>query len=312
MKRILLILAALAVGTSMLVTVAGAQKRKSRNINIDDGDHRNVIVAGDGKANVITDCAQLRMRIGDLEPIRSQQEQIVPRSAVSSLRVKAHRNGGIRVQGWDRDEYSIKLCLSIAADSDISPGELQNQIKLQVQNGEVTVQGPDSGDWVAYILIQSPRSATLEMHSYNGPVTVSDVSGAIEGHTLNGPLTFRRVSGRVRGEAQNGPITVTGGSGDYSLQAQNGPLTVVLQDSWDGQIEGRTQNGPLTLKISDGFRSSVFVETSKHSPVTCVASACSKAVRTWDRPNEIKLGDSEPIVRLSTVNGPVTIVSDDR
>jgi hypothetical protein len=88
---------------------------------------------------------------------------------------------------------------------------------------------------------------------------------------------------------------------------------VVLKDGeWDGQIEGRTQNGPLTLKINEGFRSSVLVEASKHSPVTCVAGACSKAARTWDRPNEIKFGDSDPIIRLSTVNGPVTIVSDDR
>jgi hypothetical protein len=298
----------------MLLTVASAQKRKSRNITINDSDDGSIVISPDGKGRLLTECGQLRMKIGDDEPIRSQQEQIVAKSAVSSLRVKAARNGGINVQGWDRDEYAIKLCLAIAADSDVPAAELQNQIKLLVQNGEVSIQGPDTSDWVGYLLIMSPRSATLDMHSYNGPITVSDVAGTIEGHTLNGPLTFRNVSGRVRGEAQNGPITVAGGSsGDYSLQAQNGPLTLVLPDgNWDGQIEGRTQNGPLTLKISDGFRSSVLVEASKHSPVTCRAAACAKSPRSWDRPNEIKFGDSEPVVRLSTVNGPVTIVSDDR
>jgi hypothetical protein len=300
MKNRILILT--AVATSLAFVPVSAQRQrgdKDRNITINTGGEKS-----------ITDCAQLKMRIGDSDPIRTQQEQMVPRSAVPVLKVRAAQNGGIHVEGWDRDEYSIRMCLAVANDGDTNANEVLNQVKLTIQNGEVSVQGPSTRDWVAFLLIQTPRGGALQLNSYNGPIGLNEVSGSIEAHNVNGPLTLRGVSGQVRADVQNGPITVAGGGGDFRLKAQNGPLTVALDGyQWDGELEGRTQNGPLTLKLAEGFRSSVLVETSKHSPVTCVAGPCKGAARTWDRPNEIKFGESTPVVRLSTVNGPVTIVS---
>jgi hypothetical protein len=177
----------------------------------------------------------------------------------------------------------------------------------------VTVEGPASKEWVAYLIIQAPRGAVLDLTSTNGPIGVSELSGSIEARNVNGPLTLTGVNGQVHAEVQNGPITVNGGGGDFKLSAQNGPLTVALSSGeWaGGQLEGHTQNGPLTLALADGFQSSVLVEASKHSPVSCFAGPCKEAMRTWDQPNVIRLGDSEPVVRLSTVNGPVTLTSPD-
>jgi hypothetical protein len=36
---------------------------------------------------------------------------------------------------------------------------------------------------------------------------------------------------------------------------------------------------------------------------------CKQAVRTWDRPSVIEFGGSSPVVRMSTVNGPVSVNS---
>ena len=98
------------------------------------------------------------------------------------------------------------------------------------------------------------------------------------------------------------------------MNAQNGPLTIVLDGTqWTGgELEGSTQNGPLTLKVPESYLSSVRINASKHSPVECRAIQCKQAARTWDRPSVIEFGGSEPIIRLATVNGPVTIVSPDR
>jgi DUF4097 and DUF4098 domain-containing protein YvlB len=140
---------------------------------------------------------------------------------------------------------------------------------------------------------------------------VSDFTGNIQARNQNGPISFHGVSGQVRAEVQNGPITVSGSGGDFHLSAQNGPLTVELDgNQWSGgELEGSTQNGPLTLKLPDSYLSSVRVDASKHSPVECRAIQCQQAVRTWDRPSVIQFGDSTPVIRLSTINGPVTIVS---
>jgi hypothetical protein len=52
------------------------------------------------------------------------------------------------------------------------------------------------------------------------------------------------------------------------------------------------------------------VETSSHSPLSCRAAACDNARREdGNRSRLIEIGGSDAVVRLSSVNGPVSIVS---
>ena len=295
MKRSIPFLVVVVMAGSVVFAAQASQRSKHHSVNISTDDEK-----------ALSDCDQIRMQIGDGDAVRAEQARTISASTISSLKVRATQNGGIHVQGWDRDEYSIKACIGAAAGTD-----LLSQIKLSVENGQVTVQGPASQDWVAYLIIQTPKGSSLDLSATNGPIGLNDVSGTIEAHNVNGPLTLHSVTGKVKAEVQNGPITVAGGGGDYRLSVQNGPLTVVLADGeWTGgELEGRTQNGPLTLDLAEGFRSSIIVDASKHSPVTCVAGPCRQAVRTWDQPNVIRFGEQTPVVRLSTVNGPVTLTS---
>lgn len=300
MKRTALVLAVVAFGSCLILEPTSAQQKRRHSVNITtEGD------------TPITGCEQIRMRIGDGETARADQQQIVPRSAISTLQVRPPRNGGVQVTGWNRDEYSITACLAAGGESESEAKATLSQLKLSLRDGQITVEGPSSQDWVAYLVIQAPNGASLDLSSLNGAIGVNDFSGTIEARSTNGPITFREVTGQVRADVQNGPIGVSGSSGDFRLSAQNGPLTVELNGSqWSGgEIEGRTQNGPLTLKLPDSYLSSVRVDASKHSPVQCRAVQCQTAARTWDRPSVIQFGDSEPVIRLSTVNGPVTITS---
>ena len=301
MKRTALLLAFGSVfGCCLIFQPTSAQQRRHHNINI--------TTEGDG---AITGCEQIRMRVGDGETARADQQQSIPRSAISTLQVRPPRNGGVDVQGWNRDEYSITACLAAGGESESEAKATLAQLKLSVRGGQVTVEGPNPQDWVAYLIIHAPNGAVLDLGTTNGPIGVSNFSGNIQARSTNGPITFREVGGQVRADVQNGPIGVSGSSGDFHLTAQNGPLTVELNGSqWSGgEIEGSTQNGPLTLRLPESYQSSVRVDASKHSPVECRAVQCQKAARTWDRPSVIQFGDSEPVIRLSTVNGPVTITS---
>ena len=300
MKRTVLFFAVLVFGSCLIFDPAGAQERRHRGSSISTGNERDV-----------TDCGQVRMQIGDAETARSQLLQTVPRSAISTLQVQSSKNGGVNVTGWNRDEYVITACLAAAGDTTEGAKALLDQLKLSVRNGRVTVEGPNPQDWIAYLIIQAPNEAVLDLTSTNGPLAVSSFSGNVQARNVNGPITFYDVKGQVAAEVQNGPITVTGSGGDFRLSAQNGPLTIDLDGSqWSGgELEGSTQNGPLTLKLPDSYFSSIRVDASKHSPVECRAIQCQQSVRTWDRPNIIQFGDSKPVIRLSTVNGPVNITS---
>lgn len=216
----------------------------------------------------------------------------------------------MHVQGWNHDEYSVTACLAVVGDNANDARTLLDQLKLVVTDGQVTVEGPSPQDWMAYLIIQAPNGTALDLSSVNGPIGVSDFTGNTQARNQNGPITFHDVNGQTNANVQNGPITVSGSGGTFRLNAQNGPLTVDLDGSqWSGELEGSTQNGPLTLKLPDNYLSSIRVDASKHSPVECRAIQCQQTVRTWDRPNVIQFGDSTPVVRLSTINGPVTIVS---
>ena len=115
----------------------------------------------------------------------------------------------------------------------------------------------------------------------------------------------------ITAEAHNGPISFKGGSGVVKLDAQNGPITVKLDgDSWlGGSLDAHSHNGPMSVKVPNDYRSGVVVESDGRGHVSCHAEACRQARRTWDdeTPRRIELGSGPTVVRLSTVNGPVSV-----
>ncbi|HEX5736436.1 MAG TPA: hypothetical protein VF131_26635 [Blastocatellia bacterium] len=288
----------LLVGSGMMLTGA-AQGKKHGGFSISTGPEKT-----------ISDCSQIRITHRDAEVARAEQSYTLPRST-SPLQVQAPRNGGIHVQGWKGGEFSITACLSAAGDTSQEAQGFLAQISVSTSNGRVTVNGPTGATWVAYLIIQAPDGSALELESTNGPVGVSDFSGTVQARTQNGPITLHDVNGQVRADAQNGPINVTGNGGDFRLNAQNGPIGVYLTGNrWEsGELEAHTQNGPLSLSVPPDYQSAVRVEASRHSPIECRAVQCKQAVRTWDRPSVIEFGGSSPVIRMSTVNGPVSVNS---
>jgi hypothetical protein len=78
---------------------------------------------------------------------------------------------------------------------------------------------------------------------------------------------------------------------------------------WNGTgLSADAQNGPLTLTVPKGYQSSFVVESRNYSPVSCKASICENARKTWDDNNRrIEYGSMPAMIRLSTVNGPVSV-----
>ncbi len=137
------------------------------------------------------------------------------------------------------------------------------------------------------------------------------VSGTIVARTLNGPLSVRGVSGEVDVEATNGPVSLSEGAGHMRVRSQNGPLAVNLSGmDWQGAgLEASAHNGPLSLRLPENYRSGVLVDISSNSPFHCEYPACRDARREWDdRTRTLRFGsDPRPVVRISAMNGPVSI-----
>ncbi len=272
----------------------------------------------------IDDCRQMRVTFDDAEAARAEETVSGP-APRGALRFRAPANSGIFVLGDDRSDVSVTACKAAAAEQDLS------RIAVSLEGGEIFVRGPEGRDWLVHLIVRTPRGAGLDLDVTNGPVAVRGMTGAVTARAQNGPLSFEESSGPIRAEARNGPISlkacpgtvsatavngpvsVSGSGGDVDINTQNGPISVKLSGSrWDGRLEAHARNGPLSLSLPEGYSSAVSVESSGRSPFQCRAKACGEARRNWaEDSRRIEFGDSSaPVVRLSTVNGPVSIRSD--
>lgn len=259
-----------------------------------------------------SDCSDLRIRLNDEETTVQSEEQTVTKTQAPVLRIEERINGGVQLQGWDKDVYSVTACKAVAA----SGGEAQqvlSQIKFSVQNGEVSVSGPSNHeDWTVFLLIRTPKAATLELNAHNGPMSFYSVDGKITARATNGPISLKDCTGEADISAENGPISYSGTGGKLRIHTQNGPITVSLNaGNWSSsELVADAVNGPLTLRVPSNFQASFVVESEGHSPMSCQASICSDARKTWDDEHKrIEFGSGPATIRLSTVNGPVAVRS---
>jgi hypothetical protein len=231
-------------------------------------------------------------------------EETIEAGNLRSLSVSMD-NSPLKITGGNNGGYTINVCKAAEREEDLAA------IRVTVEGGELRATGPDDEhDWVVSYHVQAPNGADLRIDMKNGPVAIRDIDATIVARLRNGPLSLENVSGNVDVTTANGPINIDGGSGTMKVQAANGPLSVKLEDAWNGTLDASTKNGPLTVKVDRNFASGVVVESEGRGPISCRAAGCERANRYWDddeRPRVIELGRGPANVRLSTVNGPVTI-----
>jgi DUF4097 and DUF4098 domain-containing protein YvlB len=331
--------------------------------------HHHSVNISDGNRHPAIDCSDLRIRFDDRDAVVRSEQRTLTKAEAAVLQVRPHTNGGVQVEGWDNANYSVTACKAAAASGDAE--SILSQITMSIEGGRVSTKGPgDDDDWTVYLLIRTPKSATIDMETTNGPLSFYDVDGKLTARAKNGPIGLRNFSGDAEITAVNGPISLDGSKGSVRIHTENGPITVELTgNTWSGagltadakngpiglrnfsgdaeitavngpisldgskgsvrihtengpitvELTGNTwsgagltadaKNGPLTLMVPSGYQSGFVVEATNNGPVSCRASICGNARKTWDDEHRrIEYGSSPATIRLSTVNGPVSVV----
>src|ERR1051326_9103276 len=266
----------------------------SQNVSINTGDYEE-----------LTSCSQIRVTFDDAPAVRAEEE--LPVANVRALKIVSDQHGGVRMARWDQPRYAVTVCKAAATPA------LLGQVGARLSGDEITSTGPDDGQWVVYLLVRTPRNATLDVSAHNGPIGLHGVNGTLTVHAQNGPVSLKDSSGTIDATTVNGPISLSGGSGNVKISATNGPLSVKLNGArWDGSLEATTQNGPLSLKLPRNYGSVVDLNMKGHGPISCKADACRDIKRSWhdddnDMPRQLTFGSGARNVSLSTVNGPVVV-----
>jgi len=272
--------------------------------------HRHSISISDGHKQPATDCSDLRIRFDDRDAVVRSEERTLSKSEAAVLQIQPHSNGGVQVVGWDKETYSVTACKAAAGSGDAAE-RILSQITMSVEHGKVSTKGPgDEEDWTVYLLVRTPKSASIDLETMNGPISLYDVDGKVTARAHNGPISLKNFSGDAEITAVNGPISLDGSSGSVRIRTENGPISVALGGkTWSGTgLSADAQNGPLTLMVPSGYQSSFVVESRNHSPVSCEASICENARKTWDDEHRrIEYGSAPAMIPVSTVNGPVSV-----
>jgi hypothetical protein len=241
-----------------------------------------------------SDCDANHYRFGDDQVATATDRVSVPLGA-GALDIRPDGNGGVRIEHTSGSAYTITACIGAGARTQADAQAAADGIHLEVSGSRVRLR--DDGQtarahtWSAQIVVGAPDGASVTAQTSNGPIGV---------HDFNGTLDVR---------ASNGPISIAGGRGEFDVETSNGPIDIRLDgDRWDGHLTAQATNGPLTVAVPAGYQSGVEVRSSSHSPWSCRADACRAGNRDWDEgPRLLRIGGDPIVVRLSTVNGPVTV-----
>ena len=258
-------------------------------------DHMN-------RRNSAEECSGRNTRFGDGRESYVKKE-IIDASGLKSIRASVE-NAPISVEGGNAAGYQITVCKAAEELADL------DAIRVRLDGNELVADGPSHSRWLVMYHIRAPRGADVNVEAKNGPLSIHNVEGTVVARAKNGPLSLRSVDGNVDAETTNGPISIQGGSGTMKAKATNGPLSVNLNGaSWNGTLDASTKNGPLSVRVPRGYASGVLIESDGNGPITCRAEGCDRAWRSNDdgEPRRIELGSGATNVRLSTVNGPVTV-----
>ena len=187
---------------------------------------------------------------------------IAPRAAGAQQRVDARRSasadalveienpaGSIKVVGWDRGEVVVTGDLGAGA-SGLDVTGSGSRIRLGVE----TERNPHGV--VSSLEVKVPARSRLQIESFAGTITVSDVSGTVSAETVNGSITVSGQAREIQAESVNGSVEVSGASTHTHAESVNGSVTV---RGASGDLDASTVNGHL--EVSGGSFHRAHLET---------------------------------------------------
>src|SRR5882762_4647750 len=193
--------------------------------------HRHSVNISDGHKLPATDCSDLRIRFDDRDAVVRSEERTLTKSEAAVLQIQPHSNGGVQVVGWDKENYSVTACKAAAGSGDEAERILP-QITVSIDHGKISTKGPgDEGDWTVYLLIRAPKSASIDLETKNGPISLYDVDGKLTARAHNGPISLKNFSGDAEITAVNGPISLEGSILKVRIHTENGQTSAARRST---------------------------------------------------------------------------------
>lgn len=243
-------------------------------------------------------------------------------------------NGGITVKIGRDDQIEMKVIKRAKADSEQEAEELLENTYIEIdptdKGLEISTKRPKQGMFsrgknvtVKYILTV-PQLITLDLHTTNGNIEVTETEGSIVAKTTNGKIHIDGTEGKVKTKSSNGKIHVTnvlgkvearttnGGikldeiQGGISASTTNGSVSIAVVEPSNESIHAQTTNGGIALTLPPDFHAQLQAQTtngkiSTDFPITVKGRFSGKSI------NGALNGGGDAQISLQTTNGSIKI-----
>ena len=211
------------------------------------------------------------------------------------IRVDASQNGGIYIEGWDRNEILIRAKVEASARTRRTAEKMAADVTIETgRTIESDYPGKDSNRWknkewvsVSY-RIYAPRESNVDVETFNGGVKLANLYGDISFDALNGGVSLMDLAGDVRGNTTNGGLYIE-----------------LAGDSWEGdRLDVSTTNGGVELVVDEDYSARLEVGTT-NGKVNFDFPVMVKG--NLDKNISTTLGDGGNLIRARTTNGGVRV-----
>src|SRR5512141_2875686 len=103
----------------------------------------------------------------------AQETRTIARNSISVLSLRPSHNGGVAVEGWDQPDIEVTACKSADEQSKVG------RIRVSINGGDVTSDGPDESGWTIHFLVRVPSGINLKAEAHNGPLSFRRVNGTV-------------------------------------------------------------------------------------------------------------------------------------
>jgi len=180
---------------------------------------------------------------GTVVSVSAQQRELRAPAAPDAVVSITSDNADVRITGYDGDEVVVR----------VRTGSIRD-VQLTGDRARLRIRNNDDED----LDVRVPRRARVDVHSQNGDLSVSEVTGSVYLESLNGDARISGDARLVEVESVSGDIDVLGRVASIKANTVSGDITLPRAI---GVVDASTTSGDIAV-TAEGLERGNFSSTS--------------------------------------------------